>query len=461
MELGDRVVLGETGAFGAASNVGSGVLRVGTDAKIGGLWSAGPVDLRDRAHIYGDVKAPQVWKGNGVTIDGSTASSPGDVAPIDIDAFELPQSGGDINLEPDTKRVLAPGSYGTLSVKSRARLVLGAGDYSFASVHIEPQGKIVLKAGCPKTRIESRQALFFRGYINPKTSDGAEAAPSFVHRGTQAAHIEAPFRGEVLAPNAEVILSSHQHAGRVFAKQVRIQAGGSLVTLDGLAELCLVESPKVPTLVPAELTPAPELDGVDSLDPFLDWYYRINPSQIPTVRLRMAAVKSDAELLDAILQRFDEARADRQQGKALMLLSLIGSFSLPDAETYLLTLLAEPLPGELEYPTPPSSDDEPSVQLSTSKAWVEFGYRRKAMTIFKAKKSVNGIAAVRSIALGHEASAMRNAAVGILVAGATQQEKESLRNDLAEEDRHLVDLPAHRQEDFHAALADYLQKYQN
>jgi hypothetical protein len=101
-----------------------GQAQLGVAATSGEIWSGGPVWLRDRAHVLGKVfSASSITTQNGVVTDGLFHNlNPFYLAsPIQATA-PRPTGGSSVSLAPDQSRILSPGSFGDLSVKSRSTL---------------------------------------------------------------------------------------------------------------------------------------------------------------------------------------------------------------------------------------------------------------------------------------------------------------------------------------------------
>jgi Ca2+-binding RTX toxin-like protein len=150
---------------------------------------------------------------------------------VSIPAFGSPQ--GPVSLEPNQTKTIAPGAYGAMSVKSGARLILQPGDYQFTQVSLETGSKLEVDSFCEATRIFVQTSFTFRGAVVEKAGSPVGSAVAFVYTGTQMAPIEAPFQGEIIAPNAEVTFNSQQHTARVIAKKIRVQPDAVIMARAG------------------------------------------------------------------------------------------------------------------------------------------------------------------------------------------------------------------------------------
>jgi hypothetical protein len=126
-----------------------------------------------------------------------------------------------VSLEPDQALALAPGKYGPVSVKSRARLTLSAGSYQFEALTLEPQALVQLPPG-GGTVLLVQSALTHRGSF---VDAGGAIAPVFIaYFGSQSAAIEGAFRGAIVAPNSRVDLfrRAEGYRGVFFARDLEL-----------------------------------------------------------------------------------------------------------------------------------------------------------------------------------------------------------------------------------------------
>ncbi|HVY31891.1 MAG TPA: thrombospondin type 3 repeat-containing protein [Polyangiaceae bacterium] len=223
--LDDRVSLRNGTGFAAASSGGTQVTRVGSDTQVGSLLSKAAVDLRDRAHVNGFVTTGgTLTRGNATSISGASRSN-AVVSPIKLDAFTAAFPEGTlppVALEPDQQRSLSPGAYGTLSVKSRAKLSLSSGVYVFKSAMIEPDAQLNLNTSQGPIFIFVETSFTYRGKQNTPAGSAADVLVAVF--GTSEVSIEATFTGTIVAPNAKLSLRSVAggHRGSFFARDLEV-----------------------------------------------------------------------------------------------------------------------------------------------------------------------------------------------------------------------------------------------
>jgi hypothetical protein len=132
-------------------------------------------------------------------------------------------TGPAIMLEPDKKRTLTPGSYGSVNVKSGASLTFSSGDYFVDSLVVEPQAVVRFDTSGGAIRLYTRSSSIYRGAF--VDTAGRRDRILVVHTGVSTVSIEAPFVGTLVAPNAAIELKSVSapgHVGSFFGKRVEL-----------------------------------------------------------------------------------------------------------------------------------------------------------------------------------------------------------------------------------------------
>ena len=213
------------------SSTGSDETNIGADAELGGtVWSVGPVKLRDRAVVAGDVVTESEFRhDNEWTVAG--AGVEGDVlTPATRYAWtvEFPPATTPISLEPGQQQAPNPGAFTSVSIKQNATLSLSSGTYTVDSVIADSGSHIQLDAAAGPVFLYVRDTLIFRGDVQ-----GADPGEFFVgYVGTAVADIDSPFQGTVVAPNAHVRLSPVDGTGRegsFFGRTIEADAHNPLV----------------------------------------------------------------------------------------------------------------------------------------------------------------------------------------------------------------------------------------
>ena len=231
LTVADRVN-GGPGAIvtGELTNTGSAGTNIGASAQVGTVVSQGVVALRDRSHVTGFVKAGgQVTQQSGVVVTQGIQQN-ATLTPINNMLWQvtLPNAGASVNLEPDQRRAIAPGSYGDVTVKSRAHLVLVSGTYFISSLSTEPQSVLELDTRNGPILVYSSAGLTFKG---TSTFNGDDASVLWVTLGTGQADAESPFVGTIVAPNGSIRLApvgAPGHRGSFFAHDMLVEAGSSV-----------------------------------------------------------------------------------------------------------------------------------------------------------------------------------------------------------------------------------------
>jgi hypothetical protein len=215
-----RAVTG-LGPFANVGNAGIVDTNIGVETQVGPLLSKASVVVRDRGKVYGTlITSGTLTRHNGTLIGGPILEH----APVPLPPFPAlnvtfpPPTGLPISVEPGQTRTLAPGSYRTVSVKSRGTLVLSSstGSYFFERLNLEPQADV---------KVNGNPALFIKlGFIHRGrfiTSSGSPASVTIGYNGTEAVFLEAPFGGSLLAPKATVTVRA-VYTGELYAKNVEV-----------------------------------------------------------------------------------------------------------------------------------------------------------------------------------------------------------------------------------------------
>jgi hypothetical protein len=229
MTIADRVHVVDGGGFGRIAAGGSaGTTTTGTDTEVGDIFSVGSVSLHDRTHVHGIVRTGgTVTPGSDVVIDGGTDPN-ASIALPSLASFLVtspPPTGGNVMLEPNQTRSLAPGSYGQVVVKSGATLNVRAGTYFFASFDLEPQGNLVLTQASGLTEIHVDNSVIFRGVerANAAVFPGLRT----IFNGQSDTKLEARYRGVFIAPRARLTLGTIAagFTGRFYAQDAAVEPG--------------------------------------------------------------------------------------------------------------------------------------------------------------------------------------------------------------------------------------------
>lgn len=452
--LGDRIQLKTaTGGWAAVSNTGPVMTRVGTDGKVGPIWSNSPVDLRDRATVFGSAKAPSFQVGNSVVVQGGMSTGPRGPTTNLLDAFgDLPtRQTTAIIVESGQSRSLEPGKYGSITVRGQGTLTLEAAEYSFSTILVEQGGQVVTKSDCSPTRVQARVACTFRGIAVEAGGNDPGIGLVLWHEGTSTAFIEQPFRGVVIAPLAEINVSGHAHAGRFFGKVIRVQAGGTVTDVAAptfAAGECATGLDFQPANQTVDIGPAPPLATPADLDTFLPWFYKITEGEKAAAEARIAAVPNNSGIREAVVARFQTARSARDLGPALMLLAFLGRLEDIGVRPFFLSLATEAI----------TAVEEPNSE-STTQFDEEVAYRRQALYILNAINAPDTVSAVRDVAVNSSVRQVRAAAIKALRRGKSPEAIESLRGDLRPEDSFYLDLPARSEPDFDAQMAAFRARY--
>jgi hypothetical protein len=205
-----------------------GVASVGNDASVTSVVSLSPVLLHDRTTVSVIDTSAGVTRGNGDHVGSVSTATPVLPAfpPVSV-TFTGTQT-VTVNPSPESGDVvsLSPGQYGAVTVSSRGKLVLSAGNYEFRSLNLESQGQIVVPSSSSEAvRVFVQNAVTYQG--SAVTSSGALAPLYLAYTGSAPLTLESPpFDGTILAPNATLTLESLNgsgvYTGEFFAQQITL-----------------------------------------------------------------------------------------------------------------------------------------------------------------------------------------------------------------------------------------------
>jgi hypothetical protein len=224
-----------TTGFVTLVNTGTVQTEVGTDTKLGNIVSKSPIVIRDRSRVTGDVQsAGTVSLVNGATVSGVVRQNT-PITPLQTFSWTVtfPTPGSAVNLEPDQSLVLAPGSYGDVTVKSRATLRLSPGTFFVNSFSIEPQATVVTDGGPVFLYIAT--SMNFKGAISAGAFD-RNFLVGVVGSGT--VFLETPFTGTIVAPNATIRfapLNPGVYSGSFFGRGIDLQPANVISLKTSLA----------------------------------------------------------------------------------------------------------------------------------------------------------------------------------------------------------------------------------
>lgn len=193
-------VQNSAGGFGAVVNSGTGLTKIGNDARSGAILSVGPVDVLHRAIAAGNATSGgTVSKEADGTVTGTISSNVAVTipAPPALPAIPAP-TGGSVTVNSGAALTLAPGSYAAATVNG-GTLILGAGDYFFASLTINSSS--IVRAAAT-TRVIVADALVVNAPFYAPS--GTAVQPIFLGFGGSDLGLYADFDGTLVAPNATV-----------------------------------------------------------------------------------------------------------------------------------------------------------------------------------------------------------------------------------------------------------------
>jgi len=230
--LDDRAqILNVSNAAAALLTRGTGATRLGVTSLTASILSGGAVSVADRATVRGDItSAGNITVSNSAMVSGSLFRfTPVVLPPLPTLPAFPPPTGSDMIVNSGERKTLNSGSYRSLTINSGGTVVLGAGDFFFQSVVMVNSNVRIQVA--PTTRIFVANQLAFRSSL--VLANNAIATTYLGFAGTSLV-MEAPFNGQLLAPNAQVTFgvgAGLVFRGSFFANMIEVRPDSRLVCL--------------------------------------------------------------------------------------------------------------------------------------------------------------------------------------------------------------------------------------
>ena len=207
------------------------------DAFSGGVLSAGPVQVSDRAVVNGSViSAGALDISAAATVTGArTAFTQVPLPPIPVlPAFPAP-AGGNIAVNSGGRRTLAAGSFPSVTVSSGGTLILGSGDFFFQNLTFNSAATIRVT---PTTRVFVRNSFIAQSPFLATT--GAAVQPIFMGFAGSSLTFDVVFNGTLVAPNATVMFGTGAgltFTGAFYGRSLEVRPQSALVCLTSAATL--------------------------------------------------------------------------------------------------------------------------------------------------------------------------------------------------------------------------------
>ena len=231
----DKVVVGSTLSATLADNTqvfgdlvtNGGNLDIGVAAKTGSLFVNGTANLHDNDRVFGDIAARHVVKPLSATVSGNIAENDTTPATVTVSWTASLNSTllGDVRLEPNRTRDLAPGRYQHFAIKSGSTVTLHSGVYELTDFLLEPQAKLVIDDAQGPVQVIVDQNFTYRGAIVAGSQPVAQVL--FAVQGNSAL-VESPFVGALVAPKASVRFQAalpQGHRAFVYGSVVTFEPG--------------------------------------------------------------------------------------------------------------------------------------------------------------------------------------------------------------------------------------------
>lgn len=235
LKINERVVASQTSTRGTVASFGAFEVHVGAGGLgYADLYARGPVFLGSQTEWNGLVRSAHA----DIELQDASVIVRGNIDPeVPVPNFSYSwQVRFPYALEPlstlnSGSVVLPPGAYSELRANG-GEYLLSSGVYFFDKFITESGSSIQVDVSAGPVVIYVRNELIYRGLMN--TVGGPRGNLLLGWLGTNAAPLQAPFVGTIVAPNGRVELrrpTSGQHEGSFFAREVEVFSDSQVLPL--------------------------------------------------------------------------------------------------------------------------------------------------------------------------------------------------------------------------------------
>lgn len=234
VSISGRIDLGETASI--AGNVqAAGAVQLFKQSLVGGnVTAGGNVTLKQQARVAGNVTAAgQVRLESGAVVNGTiTQGVPVPPIPAVTPVQVAVSAGGpNVTVARNSVRTLAPGRYGSLTVREGATLVLPAGNYAFDWVNVEKGARVRADLQGGNLVVDVVNELALKDNVRMTVTGGSAANILFRVQGGRIALAKAgSFLGTYVGPSAVTRLGEGATLhGALYGWKVIIKKDATLI----------------------------------------------------------------------------------------------------------------------------------------------------------------------------------------------------------------------------------------
>lgn len=249
LTLNGQGSIGKVGTLSHLAGFGSSSTTIQAAAKVyGHLLSGGTIYLGSGATIFGSAQSGGTINPQDATAKVLGTQSPNTPAvpqllkfsvdwPTTAGAPVMRNAGNSLPAAGNPGEELAPGNYGAFNVGDRNRLTFRAGSYFFTSFELATQAEVRIDSTLGPVAIYVRDTVRIFGRLLPaQNSSGVAIVPEgqvlLGFRGTGQVQLSGGFIGNVVAPNAEILLpapsNGGQHKGSFYGRDVTVDSNSNL-----------------------------------------------------------------------------------------------------------------------------------------------------------------------------------------------------------------------------------------
>ena len=227
LQISNNVVVKTAAGAGAPiANAGNGTTTLGLTTRVGNVWSWANVTSQSSARVEGFIKTAQAYTPTGSpTVTGGVSQGVFFVLPeLSLVPTFPTQNLGSVTVASGQTRVLAPGTYDTVTVNGGGTLKLSAGTYLINICDLQASGTTIVDSTAGRVVVHVHGLLKITHQI--KSSNSSPPNLFIGSYGLEVVRVAAPYSGTLIAPGAEINLSpANAHSGAFFGKDITTATG--------------------------------------------------------------------------------------------------------------------------------------------------------------------------------------------------------------------------------------------
>src|SRR4051812_19962342 len=218
-------------ANAAAPGTGPQGTVIGQSSGFGNILSRPAVVIGGLTHLHGYLKTENTLTADStVIIDGGATQNTAVVAPELSLSTQFPATVAPaLNVAAGATATATPKYYSSIKLNTNARLNVSGGVYYMNSLELQTGSKIIVNASNGPVIFWIRDSFIFKGAL----TDAANVFPRIWvgYLGTTTVSLDTPFQGSLVAPNAQITLSTvgnPNHQGSFHGRHLQVGPGQTI-----------------------------------------------------------------------------------------------------------------------------------------------------------------------------------------------------------------------------------------